>query len=189
MEAVGGVENFSPWSLKVRTVESECGSISLSLHDVQSGYVEGFRSHYTPGSVMGIAVRYSLLIDDDIYLHIMYKVRRFPLSRFPNWLSIALCGKDNTECTTLDAKKMYYNKYPFLDKQSYYKPPYSKVKKCFNELCVEGMMDGEKHTPVLYVKLFPKSYYHLAANVRGRLASVGVTQNDYEHFIKKEFNL
>ena len=113
VEAVGGVENFSPWSLKVQTNESAHGYISLPLQNVQSGYVEGFRSHHAAGTAVGTWVRYSLLIDEDIYLHFMYSV---PYSHdfHSNWLSIALCEKDNDECSALDAEKMYYNTYPFM---------------------------------------------------------------------------
>ena len=186
VEAAGGVENFGPWTMIVKKAEVPEGYINVRLNNVRSGYVEGFSSHHVAGTARGSWMRYSLLIDSDIYLHFMYS---FPYSHdfHTNWLAVALCGNDDSTCRTLTASKMYYNNYPFMDKKSYYNPPFKYVKTCFDNLCVMGLMGGS-HKPVITIKLIPKSYYELATIVIEKLLSLGLTRKDYEEYVKKEFS-
>lgn len=180
VEASGAVENYSKWPVKLVAHETAGGVERKYLPSViERGTVEGFASRKSSGAATGVWMRYSMVVDDDIYIHFMYSV---PYSQdfSVNWLAVATCSHVNAPCRVLTADKMYYHNYPFMDKKSFYTDTRI-VKKCYDNICVSGWME-HSHTPVVRIKILPRSFYALAPNVREKL--VELTPKEYEDYIK-----
>lgn len=179
VEASGAVLNFMKRPLHVQAVEAASGVINHPLPDVRSGIVEGFASRKSSDSATGTWVRYSLLSDNNMMVHFMYSAP-YDFNLHKNWLSVAVCSRRSSSCRSLDARKMYYNKYGFLRRKVFSKD-INPVGVCYIDRCLIGWMMSN-HLPTMYLLLVPKSYYDLSEETRKRLPKMSV--EDYAQVIK-----
>ena len=147
-----------------------------------TGVIEGFASRKASATAKGTWVRCSLVVDDDIMVHFMYS-SPYSFNLHSNWLSVALCAKRSRLCCSMNARKMYYKHYSFMDRKEYYHHMYP-VKICYDNICMMGTM-LKNHHPIVRIKLYPKSYYDLYYSIRKKAS--GIDSKEYDDFIKSMF--
>lgn len=177
-EASGAVENYSKWTLSLRHSEEAHGYETIKMrHSIHPGYMMGFAARHASSTAVGVWMRFSFVVDDDILLHFMYMT---PYSdSINNVLAVAACDSVSRLCRSMDADKMYFNKYPFLERREYNQYRIL-VAKCDDNLCILGWMDSS-HKPVVRIKVFPRSYYGLKDSIREKLSDL--TKEKYDAFI------
>ena len=179
VEASGAVENYSKWPLLIWTCESAAGYITKQLLNVLPGVIEGFASRKASDTAKGTWVRCSLVVDDDIMVHFMYSAP-YSFDLHSNWLSVAVCAKRSTLCRSMNAKKMYYNTYSFMDRKEYKDNMYP-AKICYDNVCMTGSM-LRNHHPTIRIKIYPKSYHNLNSSIKKK--AIGIDAKEYEEFMK-----
>lgn len=181
VELSGGVENFSRYKLHLRKVEIVTGTSIRTMPSVAAGTIEAFINVKNNLVPTGIWTRYTLDIDDDIYVHFMISAP-YTFNQHDNCLAISLCGKTDQSCISLTAEKMYYNKYPFLVRKHFKTPAEWPIKMCYDNLCMSGYMESH-HRPVVVFRLYPKSYHNLSNNIKAKAVSL----TRYEEYVKTIF--
>jgi len=181
--AAGTVENYTKWPLMLVTCEEASGKVTMPIVNVRPGIMEAFASRKTAWTATGSWARYSLMLDSDIMAHFMYSVP-FNFDYYFNNLAVALCATKSRLCQSMNAKNMYYNDYPFMERRRYYSTMYP-VKRCYDNVCILGSMQ-QSHHPVIRLKVYPKSYYDIPYSIR---VNKPISPNEYESFIKFMFKL
>lgn len=178
-EASGAVENYTKWPILHHSVEENHGIFTMKLpREINPGSMEGFAARHADSTARGLWMRYSFVIDSDIMLHFMLSAP-YSFDFYDNWLAVAACEFKSCLCESMTAEFMYYNHYDFLDRRKYNKYV-ALVKKCDDNVCILGWMDTS-HTPVIRIKVFPRSYFDLDDDIRKDLSDL--TPDAYHSFI------
>lgn len=133
----GSIENYSKWYLILEECELVKGYMNVPMHNVKSGYREGFASHKTGNTATGSYQRCTFKGNNN-FIHIMYSAP-YSFDLHKNWLGVAICPRDDNECREMTADKIYYQKANLAFIKDYYEK-ISPLRQCRGDFCFTGAM-------------------------------------------------
>ncbi|XP_057291281.1 tereporin-Ca1-like [Hydractinia symbiolongicarpus] len=175
----GSIENYSKWSIHLRQCQMASGYMNVPMRTIIPGYREGWASHKTGNTATGTYVRCTFQANNDL-IHIMYSAP-YSFDFHSNWLGVAICPKNNGECKSMTADKMYYRKSSFVSLKEYYRS-ISHLRQCRGDFCFTGIM-GTSHKPEIDIRIYPRSYDNLSSAVQDSSAKDRWSKGDYDGFI------
>ncbi|XP_057309393.1 tereporin-Ca1-like [Hydractinia symbiolongicarpus] len=176
----GSVENYSKWTLKLQTCEIKSGYMNTPLRTIVPGYREGFASHKTSNTATGSYVRCTFDPLNGDLIHIMYSAP-YSFDFHANWLGFAICPKSSSECRSITADKMYYEKTSYAKLKKFARS-ISQLRTCGTHFCMTGTM-GTSHKPELDIRVYPTDYERLSTAVKKSSAKNRWSKGDYETFV------
>jgi len=185
VRASGSIENYTKFPLIKKEHEVAAGWMNHIFITIGAGLKEGFASHKTGNTAKGTWVYGRFQLDYSTYVHVSYSI---PYSKdfHSNTLSLAICGRNDAQCKSLDANKMYYNHYSWMDRKEFYSGKQRSAQICARGFCIIGDM-GNDNAPTINIKVYASDLKNVAGGVREALKKHGGGESDYKNFIHDQF--
>lgn len=177
----GSIENYSKWTMILDHCHAEDGYINKPFKNINQAKKEAFASHKTGHTAKGTFVYCLYKVNQNQkHVHIMYSAP-YDFNLHSNCMGVAITD----QYTKLDANKMYYNEYDYMDKKDAYHGV-NPVKKCREGVCIKGEMGTPHHTEV-NIEFYPETFENLAFPIRQAMTDKPNKEQEYTNFINSQF--
>ena len=187
VRTAGVVDNFSKWSLFFEKCSYEHGEANVPMQTVKPGFKEGFAAHKSIG-VYGVYMKCTFVNNADggaaERIHFMVDIPWDVSFTNNNRLAMAVCDNKRdslSSCNSLSLSDMSSGTYDFLTRRTY-TDSIANIAQCNSRLCLIGTM-GTSHTPIVRIKVYPRSANDLSGTAAKALEKNGISATDYHQFV------